>query len=313
MGRAPFGAKLEQPKGHSVATRGVRPDFRPARGVMPRMDRYAIFVDAEYLYTEGGMLCCNSPERQEILLYGLGANDFLVGLATDVCDLQPLRTYWYDTSKDGVPTSAQQLVATLPNMKLRLQRSGPPEQQAPLGAAIRRDLTTLARQRAICDAFLLSADEDLIESVREVQDLGLRVTLINIASRDERGDPTASLANEADEVIKLTKDDLSRFIRRRRAPDDAASDTYDPVDSVAAAATEFAESWLYRASDDEFDALLDQRPRIPESLDGDLLYAVENVIGGSLRGQDRLRRAVRQAFWSRIDQEVQDWPPDSER
>ena len=313
MGRAPFGAKLEQPKGYSVATRGVRPDFRPARGVMPRMDRYAIFVDAEYLYTEGGMLCCNSPERQEILLYGLGANDFLVGLATDVCDLQPLRTYWYDTSKDGVPTSAQQLVATLPNMKLRLQRSGPPGQQTPLGAAIKRDLTTLARQRAICDAFLLSADEDLIESVREVQDLGLRVTLINIASRDERGDPTASFANEADEVIKLTKDDLSRFIRRRRAPDDAASDTYDPVDSVAAAATEFAESWLYRASDDEFDALLDQRPRIPESLDGDLLYAVENVIGGSLRGQDRLRRAVRQAFWNRIDNEVQDWPPDSER
>ena len=298
---------------HSVAARRVRPDTRPARGVTQLMDRYAIFVDAEYLYAEGGMLCCNSPERQEILLYGLGANDFLVGLATDACDLQPLRTYWYDTSSDGVPTSAQQLVATLPNMKLRLELSGPREQQTPLGAAIRRDLTTLARQRAICDAFLLSADEDLIESVREVQDLGLRVTLINIASRDERKEPTASLANEADEVIKLTKDDLSRFIRRRRAPDDAASDAYDPVDSVAAAATEFAESWLYRASDDDFDALLDQRPRIPESLDGDLLYAVENVIGGSLRGQDRLRRAVRQAFWNRVDQEVQDWPADSER
>ena len=131
------------------------------------MDRYAIFVDAEYLYAEGGMLCCNSPERQEILLYGLGANDFLVGLATDACELQPLRTYWYDTSADGVPTSAQQLVATLPNMKLRLERSGTPEQQAPLSATMRRDLTTLARQRAICDAFLLSADEDLIESVRE--------------------------------------------------------------------------------------------------------------------------------------------------
>ena len=297
---------LGRPRLHSVAARGVRPDSRPARGVTPLMDRYAIFVDVEYLYAEGGMLCCNSPERQEILLYGLGANDFLVGLATDACDLQPLRTYWYDTSADGVPTSAQQLVATLPNMKLRLERSAPREQQTPLSAAIRRDLTTLARQRAICDVFLLSADEDLIESVREVQDLGLRVTLINIASRDERREPTVSLTNEADEVVKLTKDDLSRFIRRRRAPDDAASDAYDPVDSVAVAAAEFAESWLDRASDDEFDALLDQRPRIPESLDGDLLYAVENVIGGSLRGQDRLRRAVRQAFWNRIDQEVQD-------
>ena len=123
---------------------------------------------------------------------------------------------------------------------------------------------------------------------------------------EDRRDGPEMLANEADEVVKLTKDDLSRFIRRRRAPDDAATDTYDPVDSVAAAATEFAESWLYRATDEEFDALLDHRPRIPESLDGDLLYAVENVVGGSLRGQDRLRRAVRQAFWNRIDLEVED-------
>ena len=277
------------------------------------MDRYAVFVDADYLYAEGGMLCCNSPDRQEILLYGLGANDFLIGLATDVCDLHPLRTYWYDTSNDGAPTSAQQLVATLPNMKLRLQRSDVKAPQSLLSAAIRRDLTTLARERAICDAFLLSADEELLDCVMEVQDLGVRLTLINIESRDERRDRPASLVNEADEVITLTKDDLSRFIRRRRAPDDAASDTYDPVDSVATAAAEYAESWLHRASDDEFDALLDQRPRIPESLDGDLLYAVENVIGGSLRGQDRLRRAVRQAFWNRVGLEVQDWPPEPER
>ena len=275
------------------------------------MDRYAIFVDAEYLYAEGGLLCCNSPDRQEILLYGLGANDFLLGLAADVCGLRPLRTYWYDSSGDGssgdgVPTSAQQLIATLPNMKLRLESVGGPGRPSPVGAAIRRDLVKLCSERAICDAILLSADEELADTVSEVQELGVRVILVNVASMEDRRDGPEMLANEADEVVKLTKDDLSRFIRRRRAPDDAATDTYDPVDSVAAAATEFAESWLYRATDEEFDALLDHRPRIPESLDGDLLYAVENVVGGSLRGQDRLRRAVRQAFWSRIDLEVED-------
>ena len=285
----------------------------PVRRVGLPVDRYAIFVDAEYLYAEGGMLCCNSPERQEVLLYGLGANEFLMGLAGDVCDLQPLRTYWYDVSNDGAPSSAQQLVASLPSMKLRLQPGDRQPGPSQVSAAIKRDLSTLARQRAVCDVFVLSGDEDLIDCVNEAQDSGLRVTLLVIASRDGREVRPSSLAAEADEVIKLTKDDLSRFIRRRRAPDDSASDTYDPVDSVAAAATDFAESWLYRATDDEFDALLDQRPRIPESLDGDLLYAVENVIGGSLRGQDRLRRAVRQAFWNRIDQDVQDWPPDEGR
>lgn len=277
------------------------------------MDRYAIFVDAEYLYTAGGMLCCNSPERQEILLYGLGANDFLNGLARETSTLQPLRTYWYDRSLDGVPTSAQQQVANLPGMKLRLLHGDQSQPDVKLTAAIGRDLSTLARERAVCDAFLLTADEGLVDCVLEVQDRGLRVVLVTVDPVVERTDSPSPLANEADNVIKLTKDDLSRFIRRRRAPDDASSDAYDPVDSVAAAAAEFAESWLYRASDDEFDALLDQRPRIPESLDGDLLYAVENVVGGSLRGQDRLRRAVRQAFWSRIDEEVQDWPPESGR
>ena len=284
----------------------------PPRWVVPLMDRFAILVDAEYLYAEGGMVCCNSPDRQEILLYGLGANDFLSGLAGDLCDVPPLRTYWYDTSSDGTPTPAQQLVATLPNMKLRLQAADPRASVSPVTTAIQRDLTVLARERAVCDIFILTADEQLLDNISEVQDTGVRVTLLTITSRDSKKLHSARLAHEADDVVKLTKDELSRFIRRRRAPDDAASDTYDPVDSVAAAAAGFAESWLDRASDDAFDALLDQRPRIPESLDGDLLYAVENVIGGSLRGQDRLRRAVRQAFWNRIDQEVQDWPADEE-
>ncbi len=269
------------------------------------MDRYAIFVDAEYLYEQGGLLCCNSSDRREILLYGLGANDFLLGLADDVCGLRPLRTYWYDSSSDGVPTSAQELIATLPNMKLRLETATAQDRQFQISAAIQRDLVRLSKERAICDAFLLAGDGQLVPSVRQVQDLGVRVTLINVASPQGQSGKPAALVYEADELVKLTKEDLSRFIRRRQGPEEEASGTYDPVDSVAAAATAFADSWLYRASDAEFDALLDYRPRIPESLDGDLLFSVENVVGGSLRGQDRLRRAVRQAFWNRIDEEVE--------
>ena len=269
------------------------------------MDRYAVFVDAEYLYAEGGRLCCNSSDRQEILLYGLGANDFLVSLAASVCGLKSLRTYWYDSTSDGVPTPAQQLIAALPNMKLRLENVSGPQRQSAASLAIERDLTTLARNGAVCDAFVLSEDEELTDCVTEVQDLGVRVVLISVASSEERREHPSVLATEADEVVELTQDDLSRFIRRRRAPDDVASDTYDPVDSVVAAATEFADAWLYRATDAEFDALLDHRPRIPESIDGDLLYAVEDMAGGTLRGQDRLRRAVRQAFWNRMDLEVE--------
>lgn len=270
------------------------------------MDRYATFVDAEYLYAEGGMLCCNTSDRREMLLYGVGANDFLMGLASDVSGASPLRTYWYDLTLDGHTTAAQEMIGSLPNIKLRLQRQRDDKMGAEISDGIRADLDALARERAICDAFVLSADAGLADVVADVQGLGVRVTLVLIASREHRSGQVADLASEADELVVLSKEDVSRFIRRRRSPDDSVADAYDPMLSVADAAAEFAQRWLDRASDDEFDALLDQRPRIPESLDGDLLYAVENVIGGSLRGQDRLRRAVRQAFWRRIEQELQD-------
>ncbi len=268
------------------------------------MDRYAIFVDADYLYTEGGLLCCNSSDRHDILLYGLGANDVLMGVASDLSGQRPLRTYWYDTSGVASASSAQKLLATLPNMKLRLESDEEGAALSPISAGIHRDLLTLSKAGAICDAFMLTADTRLVNTVNEVQDTGVRVTVINVAS-PQNPNRLSRLAIEADEVVRLSKDELSRFIRRRRAPDDASTGTYDPVESVAVAATDFAENWLYRASDDEFDRVLDHRPRIPESLDGDLLYFVENVIGGSLRGQDRLRRAIRQAFWRRVDLEIE--------
>ncbi len=282
------------------------------------MRRCAIFVDAEYLYTEGGKLCCEGPKRDEVLLYGLGANEFLVGLATQISGHKPLRTYWYDTTGEGEATPAQQQLATLPNIKLRLQSSQSTDPtSSPIASAIQRDLLALAENRAICDAFLLSGDEALLDCVEKAQELGLRITLIKIdaaepLSHNRQQGTVGSLSTEVDELVELDRDDLSRFIRRRRGPDDAATDAYDPLDSVSQAAAEFAEKWLNKASDDEFDHLCDQRPRIPESLDGDLLYAVENLFGGSLRGQDRLRRAVRQAFWDRIDQEIGDWPPEEQ-
>ncbi len=270
------------------------------------MDRYAIFVDAGYLYDEGGSLCCDTSDRHEILLYGLGASEFLLTLAHNVSGLKPLRTYWYDISHDGVPTAAQHVIATLPNMKLCLQEVQDGDPQSLVTTAIHRDLTGLARERAICDAFVLSDNEELVAGVREAQDVGVRVMLLNVAAPDGQRNQRSPLVYEADGVVRLRKDDLARFIRRRQAPDDDASDTYDPVDAVIAAASDFADLWLERASDEEFDELLALRPRIPEALDGDLLYAVENAFGGSLRGQDRLRRAVRQAFWSHVDQEVDD-------
>ncbi len=264
------------------------------------MDRCAVFVDAGYLYAEGGKLCCGSAKRERILLNPADARDFLTGLAVQASGLTVLRTYWYDGARDGVPTPEQQIVAALSNVKLRLGRLDARGQQKGVDALIYRDLMTLARERAISDAFLISGDEDLREGVRAAQDMGVRVTLIGIKPRKGTRNQSRELANEADEIIALGEDDLEGFMSTRHPAPTQPNAAPDPSDGVVEAAHKHADEWLARATEDDVKALLASRPTIPVPLDADLLSAAEAAIGRSLRGQDKLRRSARRAFWDRI-------------
>ena len=86
-----------------------------------------------------------------------------------------LRCYWYEATVEGRRTSEHDALADLPGLKLRLGRMRPGRREG-VESEIRRDLTTLARNNAISDALLVSAEEDLAQVVADVQDLGIRVT-----------------------------------------------------------------------------------------------------------------------------------------
>lgn len=264
------------------------------------MDRFAVFVDAGYLYAEGGKLCCYTPERKSIRLHVSEASEFLMSLAKQACRLSPLRIYWYDGAKDGVPTKEQQLIAALPNVKLRLGRINAKNQQKGVDALIYRDLMTLAHERAISEAYLLAGDEDLREGVRAAQDIGVRVTLIGVATGGGAPNQSKELVNEADETVTLTKKDLAVFIEPRRAPGRRAVAQADLMTEVSEAAARYAQQWRDRATDKECESLRASRPAIPSTLDVSLLIAIETEVGGSLRGREDLRRAARRAFWERI-------------
>lgn len=264
------------------------------------MDRCAIFVDAGYLYAEGGKLCGVGPARSGIELDAGGATGFLVGVARSSCDLPPLRTYWYDGAKDGVPTRDQQRIAALPNVKLRLGRINAQNQQKGVDALIYRDLMTLARERAISDAFLLSGDEDLREGVKATQDMGVRVTLIGIETSEAWGNQSKELRNEADEVVILAEEHLRRFIARRQIPREHSTISRDLASAVSDAAAAYAKQWMQNATRDECESLLASDPRIPRNLDASLLAHVEDVVHESLRQRDDLRQTARRAFWNRV-------------
>ena len=71
------------------------------------MDRYALFVDAGYVYAEGGKLCCNTPSRLRFTLDAARFDAMLRELADKRCGLGSLRTYWYDgarTVSGPIPT-----------------------------------------------------------------------------------------------------------------------------------------------------------------------------------------------------------------
>ena len=267
------------------------------------MDRSAVFVDAGYLYAAGGKICHDVTARKAIQMDALKAHEFLTRLAIENSGVQRLRTYWYDGAKDRIPTAEQLKIAQLPNIKLRLGRINAHNQQKGVDALIYHDLMTLAQQRAISDAFLLSGDEDLREGVKAAQNVGVRVTLIGIQAPFGTRNQSRDLANEADEIVTLAKKDLSSFISPRVQPDKSRVLNNNQIPAAELAAKEHAQDWLNEATDLEIATLRSAFPRIPMSLDADLFLAVENAIEESLRGHDSVRKAIRKQFWSQIQKQ----------
>lgn len=264
------------------------------------MDRCAVFIDAGYLFAEGGKLCTGTRSRSNLLLDGAGFVEMLSRQASGHCGVSMLRTYWYDGAKDGVATAQQQVIAALADVKLRLGRLNGQMQQKGVDALIYRDLMTLARERAISDAYLLSGDEDLREGVRAAQDMGVRVGLFGIRPSGQDFNQSRELVREADTVTILEREDLAPFLSTRKMPVTAGPVQDDPFQIVGGAARAFAEAWGLRAQLGEAIALNAGKPVIPKTLDLDLLLSVEEVLGTSLHGNEALRRHARRVFWESV-------------
>lgn len=210
------------------------------------IDRYAIFVDAGYVYAEGGKLCRGVHNRKDLDLDVPGLRDYLNQIARDTSGLPNLRMYWYDAAPGAHPTGKHEIIAKSSNIKLRLGRIKSGRQKG-VDALIYHDLITLAQRGAISDAFLVSGDEDLREGVRTVQEMGVRVTLIGIEPSDQRSNQSRELIQEADEHMILTRDDLTSLFSPARLPQDST----DSVESGKAAPSPADQEVSSTSSDDQ--------------------------------------------------------------
>jgi hypothetical protein len=174
------------------------------------VDRCALFVDAGYVLADGAMAVHGTRRGESVSWDYEGLLQLLSGLARERSGLPLLRCYWYETTVDGRRTAEQDALADLPGIKLRMAKIRPGRREG-VETEIHRDLTTLARNNAVSDALVVSAEEDLAQVIADVQDLGIRVTLVHIAVA---GNWTISraLRQESDDIIEISGDHLRPYV-----------------------------------------------------------------------------------------------------
>src|SRR5258708_35746212 len=143
-----------------------------------RGDRSALFDDAGYVLADGAVGVNGPRQRGWVSWDYAGLVKLLTGLSRDRTGLPVLRCYWYE-AVEGRRNAEHETLADLPGLKLRLGRIRPGRREG-VESEMHRDLATLARNHAISDAVIVSAEEDLAEIVTEVQDLGMRVAVVHI-------------------------------------------------------------------------------------------------------------------------------------
>jgi uncharacterized LabA/DUF88 family protein len=176
------------------------------------LDRSAIFVDAGYLFASGAKLLTGERKtRSKLHLEHESVLQLLTSLASELSGLPLLRVYWYDGASTA-PNSAQIALAYRRNLKLRLGLVDELGQHG-VDQLLASDLVTLAQNRALADAIVLTGDDDLRPAVETAQSLGVRVHLLGIAP--QRDNQAAALVQAADTLTELSEAQVRGFLHER--------------------------------------------------------------------------------------------------
>lgn len=165
------------------------------------MDRCAVLVDAGYLLGGAATLLSGDADRSALEIDHAALVSALIDEAEVRTGLPVLRVLWYDAAPEARPQPEHRTLRTLPDVKVRLGdlvRRGSRYQQKGVDSFLQRDLTTLARNRAVADVVLLGGDEDLRRGVEEAQDFGIRVHLWGVEAAAPEFNQSETLIGEAD-------------------------------------------------------------------------------------------------------------------
>jgi len=174
------------------------------------VDRCALFVDAGYVLTDGAMAVHGTRRRESVSWDYAGLLQLFGNLAMERTGLPLLRCYWYEATVEGRRSADHDTLADLPGVKLRVAKMRPGRREGVEGE-IHRDLTTLARNKAVSDVMVVSAEEDLAQVISDVQDMGMRVTLLQVAT-DGNWTISRALRQECDDIAEVSAAHLRPYV-----------------------------------------------------------------------------------------------------
>lgn len=266
------------------------------------MNRCAVFVDAGFALVAGNYICTGRQSRTAMNCRHEPFIRALAGHASNDCGFPVMRTYWYDAAPDSGPTRQHKEIARLRDVKLRLGRLSGGRQKG-VDALVYKDLITLAQERAIVTAYLVSGDYDLREGVVAAQDLGVQVYLLGF----ETGNP--SVATLAPALVREV-DGFEEFGQSFIEPYFTEKEEGAEAPSPEEFGRDFAFSWVEEAEDEDVRRVVESAPRIPSDVDGHMLSEAEQALG-DLRDRESARRELRSGFWTAM-KEMQSEPLGSE-
>jgi hypothetical protein len=189
------------------------------------VDRCALFVDAGYVLADGAMAVHGTRRRESVSWDYGGLLQLLASQAMERSRLPLLRCYWYETTAEGQRSEDHEALADLPGVKLRVAKMWPGRRE---GSELQRDLTTLARNKAVSDAMVVSAEENLAQVISDVQELGMRVTLLNIAV-DGNATVSRTLRQECDDIVEISSAQLRPYVELIPGAEPPRADERDPT------------------------------------------------------------------------------------
>ena len=297
------------------------------------MDRYAIFIDAGYLWAAGMNLIFERTSgdavlsRSSTLLQYRPLIDKLKSMAAELAPgLELLRVYWYDAAPDRQPTTEHIKIGSVPETKVRIGHLTANGVQKNVDTMLLLDLNTLAQQNSIKTAVIVRGDGDFLEGVITAQALGVKVFLFGIDGEIETVSPELKI--EVDGCYYLDNKDLQPFFSQKvgvtprsktrtletnntieelqgSVAHSKMQELKEKEDEVYQAGVRFGRRFKKQSSAEDVTSTLNSKPSVPDTIHYRLLrFTLENFdIPWGYKLPSSLADVMRKGFWEELERD----------